>query len=751
MTFPAIRFPWHPMRALRAAAVACIAVLLAISPAAAQAQMDLTSDEFVFDYDNEVLSAVGNVRITYRGYVLTADRVTYYQATGRLIAAGNVRIVDPSGDIYESQYADVTDDFSEGFVTEIFVQTADRTFFTAETATRSGGRITDFDRATYTACAIIETAGKPPLWQVRAARIVHNQEEEMIYFERARLEFFGVPVAYVPYLAMPDPSVTRKTGFLFPEFSYSAPLGVGFGVPYFWAPAPNYDLTLTPTFFTRQGFLGEVEWRHRLNRGLYTFQAAGISQRNGAAFGDPPGRSFRGAVRTTGDFAINRFWSFGWDGTLQTDRGFTNAYDAVNPGGPFITSEIYLVGLNDRTFVDAHIYHFADVRRETARTDQDRQAIVHPTVDHEYILATPVLGGELALAGNLTSLSRGANDPFTIGADTYHHGLAGTFTRLSEQLTWRRRLFGPAGMVFEPFVFARADAFFLSPDAPPPGFSTEAAAFRGMAGGGLEWRWPWLLTNGASRHVVEPIAQLIVRPSETMIGALPNDDAQSLVFDTSNLLAWNKFSGWDRVEGGTRLNLALRYLGQFGGTRLEAMVGQSYHLAGVNSFAVPDVANTGGDTGLEDNVSDIVAGLSLTSAQGHSLVARGRFDPSGFSVEHASLDANLSLGALTTTAGVAFDPTYVDIEGTPRAGFLINGSAALELSPNWTVFGSLGYDVISSTLVSSRLGVQYECDCASFSVVYSARRSPGSTDVNRSIMFGLTLRTLADLDVTVSP
>jgi lipopolysaccharide assembly outer membrane protein LptD (OstA) len=95
-----------------------------------------------------------------------------------------------------------------------------------------------------------------------------------------------------------------------------------------------------------------------------------------------------------------------------------------------------------------------------------------------------------------------------------------------------------------------------------------------MAALGLEWSWPWLLTNSGSAHVIGPKAQLIVRPSEMLAGTLPNNDAQSLVFDDSSLFDWDKFSGWDRVEGGTRLNMALQYTGTFtAGTTIDALVG----------------------------------------------------------------------------------------------------------------------------------------------------------------------------------
>ena len=77
-----------------------------------------------------------------------------------------------------------------------------------------------FENGVYTACAPCkDDPKKPPLWQVKGARIIHDQTEKMLYFENAQLEFFGVPMAYLPYFSTPDPTVKRKTGFLMPGFS----------------------------------------------------------------------------------------------------------------------------------------------------------------------------------------------------------------------------------------------------------------------------------------------------------------------------------------------------------------------------------------------------------------------------------------------------------------------------------------------------------------------------------------------------
>lgn len=55
------------------------------------------------------------------------------------------------------------------------------------------------------------------------------------------------------------------------------------------------------------------------------------------------------------------------------------------------------------------------------------------------------------------------------------------------------------------------------------------ASMRGMATFGLEARYPILFTALHSNHVIEPIAQIFVRPNEGYAGELPNEDSQAFV------------------------------------------------------------------------------------------------------------------------------------------------------------------------------------------------------------------------------
>src|SRR5690606_41028964 len=92
-----------------------------------------------------------------------------------------------------------------------------------------------------------------------------------------------------------------------------------------------------------------------------------------------------------------------------------------------------------------------------------------------------------------------------------------------------------------------------------------SAYYRTMATAGLEARWPVLFSTTSATHILEPMGQTLARPNEpfgSTVG-IPNEDAQRLVFDATNLFRRDKFSGYDRIEGGVRANLGIRYSGAF--------------------------------------------------------------------------------------------------------------------------------------------------------------------------------------------
>jgi len=753
----ALSFAFLPAAVPEASAQGLSMVDYAPAKPKAGSQMLVEAEELVYDYDNDTISAVGNVKIYYMGYTLEADRVSYVKSTAKLLAMGNVKMTDPSGMVIYADDIDITEDFRDGFVASLRVETPDNTYFAAERAERAAGETTTFVNGVYTACEPCEEKpDRPPLWQVKAKRIIVDDKEKMVYFRDASFEFMGVPLAWVPKFSIADPSVKRKSGFLAPSFGYSNDVGWSIATPYFIALAPNYDVTLTPVYYTEQGFLGDVEWRQRLAHGQFTLRMAGISQRNPENFLTNSGggtfaqRDFRGGVRTTGQYALSRDWTLGWDGTLTTDRTFTQNYDVLNEDKASTTSQIFLTGLRDRNYFDARAQYYQILADSTAaKYDQDRQAAALPIIDHDYIFDAPILGGELALRSNLTNLTRESADPFLINGESFYHGLAGDYLRVTEDLEWQKKMVLPGGQLLTTFASARGDFYSMSPNDTGgiwPDLTTNDTPVRFMPTVGAEWSLPLLARAGNSTHVIEPIVQVVVRPDEPYAGELPNDDAQSLVFDDSILFRRDKFSGLDRVEGGTRMNYGVRYIGTFSNNMvLEGLFGQSRMLAGKNSFAVKDMADVGAYSGLETDASDYVGRITLGSPT-TKVSLRGRFDESDFSVQRAEIGASQTFSWLSASASYGF------IRDIPTAGIdqqqFVNVNASARFADRWRLFGSAVYDVQHRSVSKDSVGLAYDDSCVSLSIAYTETRNTLIPD--RSLTFKLLLRTLAEGSVNAN-
>ena len=146
--------------------------------------------------------------------------------------AATSRSIDSTGTKVYSDEIDITDDFADGFVNALRVETVDKTYFAAESAEREGGKLTTFNNGVYTACEPCEEKpDQAPIWRIKAQKIIWNGKAKTVRFENSRFELFGMPIAYFPAFEMPDPTVKRKTGFLIPGVTYKSDLGVGVDRP----------------------------------------------------------------------------------------------------------------------------------------------------------------------------------------------------------------------------------------------------------------------------------------------------------------------------------------------------------------------------------------------------------------------------------------------------------------------------------------------------------------------------------------
>ena len=433
----------------------------------------------------------------------------------------------------------------------------------------------------------------------------------------------------------------------------------------------------------------------------------------------------------------------GWDALFQTDENFARTYDLEGKDDNDITNEIFLVGLGEKNYFDLRAQDFLVQDRDLDElTDDplfpdfdgnqsatDQQATALPLLDYNTVSGEEFQNGQVSFDLNVASVSRDAAQISNFNADPAVQdnerftGISGNTTRASAELEWKASSISSGGLVSTASLSVRGDAIYQDTDdlnsIGNPLLNNDSI-YRIMPAGQFEIRYPTIAQTETASHIFEPIAQIIVRPDERNIGEFANEDAQSLVFDTSNLFERDKFSGYDRVEGGTRANIGFRYSASFiEGGNLDIVAGQSFHLGGDNSFAATnDLTNVGQESGLETDNSDIVASLRTSNGAGVSAGVAIRLDEEDLDLNRSEVDVTVSQTDYSFRASYTFteaQPNYRFEEDRHEA----TGTGSLRLDENWRVFGSASYDIENSELFKHSVGVGYDNDCFSFSLSYS--------------------------------
>jgi LPS-assembly protein len=692
---------------------------------------DFVADKLTFDPATKLAVATGRVVLTYGPYTLNATRVTFNQTTDVFTANGSVQLLEPNGNVMTASSIELTDRFKKGFARHLKALLTNDVTISADYARRLEGGITVFENAHYTACKNCETRGGDPLWELVSDQTTHDQPAKDLIHVNPRLKIAGVTVGGLPYLRHPDPSVKRRTGWLVPTVKTKKAYGIGFVTPYFWEVAPNKDVTFRPVITTKQGPVADVEWRHRTKTGQYNIRGYGVYELSPERTSES--RRTRGAIKSKGDFALNSDWKWGWNGVLPSDKTFLSDYDF--DGRSIAKNELYLTGLWDRSYVSAQALNFASLSNEV---DAGSLPNALPYVSGEHFFEQPIIGGELSLNWSTYSINRdNSGTPFS----TVNHGTSQS--RATADLRWKSRLISDGGLLVTPFASLRSDLYVTNNLADPAvlgGERSQETTSRLLPAAGVDLRFPLISGGDYGQSIVSPVFQFIASDNEHKVDQIGNEDAITLNFDHSSLFLEDRFTGYDRYESGVRSNVGLTYsfLGSNGGF-LKASAGESFHIAGKNSFV--------SGSGLDGSSSDLVAALTFQPWDNISLSYELRAEEDLSAINRQEVFGSLTFDRFSVNAGylsIAAEPSYGRLKDEQWA----EADVRVGLTDGWYAFGGARYDIENSFFPTKTLGIEFDCECMNFKVAYSAERDNKSENTDHRVMLSIDLATLGGTSVS---
>lgn len=730
----------------------------------------LEADELIDRSEDNTLIARGSVSGRYQTRTLQADEVIYNLDKGTVTAIGNVVIVDDSGGTQYSDRIELNDKLQSGGATDFVTRFPEGGTAAAAFALRREDGGVDLYNAYYTACDACrkeDGSVKRPTWRLKAKQVTQDKTDQMIYYRDAVFEVKGVPVFYTPYLAHPDPSSERRSGFMMPFAGRSGSYGFFYEQPYYFAISPYSEATISPRIMERVTPLIEASFNKQFHSGRLEIEGSftydeffdndGDSFSDLDVFADPEesllGTKWRSHFFARGQFDFNEDWYWGFGLENATDDLYLDRYDIDEPDNNFglynggsrrLTEQLYLVGQDDDYRVSLSTYGFQSLRssvrrNETnpnlitvAREDDSGLPVLLPKIELDKYFTLPGIGGQLHAFGDAAVLTRSIGDDYT-------RGTAG--------IDWSRTFFTGPGIEIKPFAMARTDAYRLSSDD----LIEDREFSRTLGNVGVDARWTLIRPGELVDWTIEPRVQITqafgdgkldqfdVDPTDPDTDIL-TEDGIGLDLDRALLWSANKSTGFDFWQEGFRADVGTSLGARWLDNRASLFVGQSFASGYDTEFARA--------TGLSDDSSDIVAQAELDLGTRFSTVNRLRFDDEDGTLRR--IDSTLKYSGDRLSANIRYykiDDLFSDpgVTGADLPPEEISGQVGLKLTDNWSMRYRANRDLDRALTRREELAFIFNDECTLVELYYENRRNDiGLAGNSSGVGVRVSLLTLGD-------
>ena len=680
--------------------LAIIFIMFSSLSAVAENITNLIADEIKINQAGELVAS-GAVTVWYEDRKVTASSITYASQNDKLIIRGPVRIIDNQSTMILADQAELSEDLKVGIIKSAKIILGYQVQIAAAKVLQKDARYSEAFNIAATSCHVC--LNKTPLWQIRARKIVQDKFEKQIYFEHAQLRVLDIPVFYLPFMRLPDPSLKRATGLLAPKLKTSSVLNTGIKVPYFIRLNKHKDFTITPFYSPKTK---TIEYRYRQ---AYT---SGFMLIEGALTRDAliPNKN-RGYILSDTSLILQNGYNLGIQLQAVSDPSYLFEYDFAQLDRLNTKLELSRSMRYQNSEVKLSNYHSL---RENENNATQPTLVAEGAIESR--LNPDMIKGEIGLEANFlksyrySDLNNDGPDSDTLvdGYDT---------TRLSLLSNWDHGWEIANGIILHFENEFGLSQYYVQQHAD---IGPKATRMFGVGAVGLRWPWYRINSNGGI-GIVEPQIQLVRSVSSN--SAVPNDDSTQVEFDEGNLFRLNRAPGLDLIENGSRLNVGLAG-SQFmdSGSNLSWKIGRVLRSEALSTFP--------SGSGLSNSISDWLLATNFQQKNGIELINRALIASDGVVTKsETSLKVNRNQHQIRAT----------HVELTKDSNTLQNqslNSVALEwnynLNSNWRSDSKFQFDSNIGRLSKLELGLRYENECVNVDLSSSRSFSTSSTLIDKT-------------------
>lgn len=585
------------------------------------------ADEVENNQELSTVTAIGNVEIIRNNLTLKADKVIYNQKDDVVTAVGNVVLVEKDGNVVFTDYVELTDKMSQGEMKNVKVIMLDKTRIAASTFRRGAKDKKIMTNVVYSPCDVCE--GKSPLWEIKARKVEHNAETQDVNYQNATLEVKGVPVFYTPFLSHPDPTVKRRSGFLFPGIRSNSYLGAAIQPQYFWNISDHEDLLINPMLTTDKGLVPAATYNKFYERGDMSV--------SGSVLNDADKDETRGNLFFNGRYEVNDFWVADAELNYASDSSYLKDLSLPKKDDAWLTSRARLQGFDNRNYAAIEGYYYKLLSYDLRSADKPT---VFPYMDYENISSPDPYGAYTKTNLNFASVDWNGD----------HNNSS---QRISMINSWNLPYTSPYGEKYRLVASVKSDLYYIDDYVYEDDQPFDGSVVRVFPQVGLEWRLPFVRATEDSRQILEPVVVAVAAPKGgNKESKIPNEDSQDVELTDINILDLDRYAGYDRNDSGSRISYGVNW-SAYGETygRTSFFLAQSYEFDKEDSFAA--------DESRSGNLTDYVGRIYAQPNRYFDMNYRFKLDKNDLDITYSELSARMGPPILSGYVSyIYFQPNF---------------------------------------------------------------------------------------------
>ncbi len=630
----------------------------------------------------------GNAEIERDGMLVNADKLAYDKEADTFTGQGDIRIQDPSGNIFQARSIEMEVETVIGSAEDVQYSLTSiqpdgeiegtnniRAHGVAKRIDFEGHDLVTLHDATYSTCR-----KDKEIAVLNAGKIELDKSAGVGKARNMKLRLYDVPVFWFPYVSF-SLNDDRKSGFLMPSFGSSDRSGTFIKIPYYFNIAPSMDATLSGNYYSKRGAQLQGEYRYLNSRGKGNI--------NGAYLADD---KETGENRYGYLVDLRQQFARGWSASVNYSEVSDEDYFEDFSGNLLLTSSTYLRQ-------EGRIDYTGRYFRADALYSQFQ------TIDDDIPEASRPYKREPAISfsTNIPKLNDFKFDVYGSYTDFQRTDrVSGPRSDLGASVAYDwSKIYG----FFKPKATFRYTAYDLTNIAAVEASDPDRSLGIFSLDSGLYFDKASFIKGKDFTTTLEPRLFYLYVPFEDQTD-IPLFDTGENTFSMGSMFRENRFTGPDRIGDANQLTVALtsRFLDESSGDELlRGTLGQIYY------FSDRKVSLSTDPTPPETfNRSDFVAELYTRLANKFYMYNFFQYNSEGSEVAVFNTDLRYTKDA---RRAVKIGYYYNNFDSSNTVSEQVNADVIWALAPRWQAALNARYDVEQGDFLRGGFDIGYSACC----------------------------------------